>query len=50
VEQIRDLGSQFGLVLTGDELSAFQQAFKGPLSSFDRLEQLVSPSLAPVIP
>jgi amidase len=50
VEQIRDLGSDFGLVLTGDELSAFQQAFKGPLSSFDRLEQLVSPSLAPVIP
>src|ERR1700722_4015938 len=50
VEQIRDLGSHFGLVLTGDELSAFQQAFKGPLSSFDRLEQLVSPSLAPVIP
>src|SRR5271154_1205288 len=50
VEQIRDLGSHFGLVLTGEELSAFQQAFKGPLSSFDRLEQLVSPGLAPIIP
>src|SRR5271169_3249056 len=50
VEQIRDLGSHFGLVLTGEELSAFQQAFKGPLSSFDRLEQLVSPSLGRVVP
>jgi amidase len=50
VNQIEDLGTHFGLVLNDEELSAFQQAFKGPLSSFDRLEQLASPSLAPVIP
>jgi amidase len=50
VEQIRDLGSEFGLVLNSDELSAFQQAFKGSLASYARLEQLVSPSLAPVFP
>src|ERR1700722_2469402 len=50
VEQIRDLGSQFGLVLNADELSAFQQAFKGPLSSYGRLDELVAPSLAPTIP
>jgi amidase len=50
VEQIRDLGSGFGMVLNGEELSALQQAFKGPLASFGRLDQLVSPSLAPVVP
>src|ERR1700689_1328126 len=50
VEQIRDLGSRFGLVLTADELSAFQHAFKGPLLSFGRLDELVSPGLAPVFP
>jgi amidase len=50
VEQIRDLGSQFGLVLNADELSAFREAFKGPLSSYGRLDELVAPSLAPVIP
>jgi amidase len=48
LEQIRDLGGRFGLVLNDDELSAFQQAFKGPLASFDRLEVLVAPGLAPV--
>jgi amidase len=50
VEQIRDLGSQFGLVLDADELSAFRLAFKGPLSSYGRLDELVAPSLAPVMP
>jgi amidase len=50
IEQIRDLGAGFGLALDIDELSAFQHAFKGPLSSFDRLERLTSPSLAPVVP
>ena len=50
LEQIRDLGTHFGLVLDVDELSAFQHAFKGPLSSFKRLEELVPLSLAPVIP
>jgi amidase len=49
-EQIREIGTRFGLTLNGDEVSAFQQAFKGPLSSFDRLEQMVAPSLAPVTP
>ena len=50
VEQIRELGSQFGLVLDADELSAFQLAFKGPLSSYGRLDELTAPSLAPTIP
>src|SRR5580704_11617124 len=50
IEQIRDLGSGFGMELNGEELSALQQAFKGPLSSFGRLDQLVSPSLAAVVP
>jgi amidase len=50
VEQIQTIGSRFGLVLNNQELAAFQHAFKGPLASYDRLEQLVAPSLAPVIP
>jgi amidase len=50
VEQIGDLGSHFGLVMNADELSAFREAFKGPLSSFARLEQLVSPSLGKITP
>src|SRR5258708_8796770 len=50
LEQIDDLGSGFGLVLTPDEVAAFQQAFKGPLASYGRLEELVPPSLAPVAP
>jgi amidase len=50
LEQIDDLGSDFGLVLTADEVAAFQQAFKGPLASYSRLEELVPPALAPVAP
>src|SRR3954453_18670405 len=50
LEQIDDLGSGFGLILTDDELAAFQQAFKGPLASYGRLEELVPPALAPVAP
>jgi len=50
LEQIDDLGSDFGLVLTADEVVAFQQAFKGPLASYGRLEELVPPALAPVAP
>src|SRR3979411_906242 len=50
LEQIDDLGSGFGLALTADEVAAFQQAFKGPLASYDRLEELVPPALAPVAP
>src|ERR1700680_1572991 len=48
--QIDDLGSDFGLVLTADEVVAFQQAFKGPLASYGRLDELVPPALAPVAP
>ena len=48
--QIDDLGSDFGLVLTAEELVAFQQAFKGPLASYGRLDELVPPALAPVAP
>src|SRR3979411_1139625 len=50
LEQIHNLGSDFGLALTADEVAAFQQAFKGPLASYDRLEELVPPALAPVAP
>src|ERR1700741_3959846 len=50
LEQIDDLGSDFGLVLTADEVAAFQEAFKGPLASYGRLEQLVPPQLAPIAP
>src|SRR5580658_43345 len=48
--QIDKLGSDFGLVLDSDELAAFQQAFKGPLASYARLDELVPPALAPVAP
>ena len=50
LEQINDLGSNFGLVLSGEEVAAFQQAFKGPLASYGRLDELVPPALAPVPP
>src|SRR6516164_1243603 len=50
LEQIDHLGSEFGLVLTADEVKAFQQAFKGPLASYGRLEELVPPALAPIAP
>jgi len=48
--QIDRLGSDFGLVLTADEVAAFQQAFKGPLASYGRLDELVAPTLASVPP
>jgi len=50
LEQIDSLGSQFGLVLTADEVAAFQQAFKGPLASYGRLDELIPPALAPIAP
>src|SRR4029450_154390 len=50
LDQIDDLGSDFGLVLTADEIAAFQQAFKGPLASYDRLDALVPPAPAPIAP
>src|SRR5258708_25905379 len=50
LEQIDDLGADFGLVLTADEIAAFQQAFKGPLASYGRLDELGPPALAPVAP
>src|SRR6202158_3813870 len=50
LEQINDLGSDFGLVLDADEVAAFQQAFKGPLASYGRLDELVPPGLAPIAP
>src|SRR3979411_2629448 len=50
LDQIDDLGSDFGLVLTVDEIAAFQQAFKGPLASYGRLDELVPPALAPIAP
>src|SRR6267378_683749 len=50
LEQIDNLGSDFGLVLSADEVAAYQQAFKGPLASYGRLDELVPPSLAPIAP
>src|ERR1051326_5756375 len=34
LEQIDGLASDFGLVLTADEIAAYQEAFKGPLASY----------------
>src|ERR1700752_1205030 len=50
LDQIDHLGPEFGLVLTADEVAAFQQAFKGPLASYGRLEELVPPALGPIAP
>src|SRR4051795_5379652 len=50
LEQIGNLGSNFGLVLTAEKTAAFQQAFKGPLASYGRLEELVAPNLGPIAP
>lgn len=50
LDQIKGLGAGFGLVLTSEETAAFQQAFKGPLASYARLDELVPPSLAPTTP
>jgi amidase len=50
LQQIDRLGSDFGLSLSAEEVAAFQQAFKGPLASYGRLEELVPPALAPVAP
>src|SRR5690242_19148811 len=50
LQQIDRLGSDFGLTLTAEEVAGFQQAFKGPLASYGRLEELVPPALAPVAP
>src|SRR6202158_2527901 len=50
LEQIDRLGLDFGLVLTVEEAAAFQEAFKGPLASYGRLDELVAPALAPVPP
>src|ERR1700756_1817129 len=50
LQQIDDLGSRFGLTLSVDEIAAFQQAFKGPLASYGRLEELVPPALGPIAP
>src|SRR5579863_5643452 len=49
-EQIRDIGSAFGLTLDADEVAAFQQAFKGPIASYRRLDELVPPALSAVSP
>src|SRR5580693_3666540 len=48
--QISDLGAKFGLVLSDDEIAGFQQAFKGSLVSYSRLDELVPPALAPIAP
>jgi amidase len=49
-EQINHLAADFGLVLTEDEVTGFREAFKGPLASYGRLDELVAPALAPVAP
>jgi amidase len=50
LEQIDNLAADFGLVLTPDEIEAFQQAFKGPLASYSKLDELVPPALGPIPP
>jgi len=49
LEQIHGLGADFGLVLNADEIAAFQQAFKGPLASYGRLDECAA-ALAPIAP
>src|SRR5262249_9212903 len=39
LEQIDNLAADFGLVLTPEELEGFQQAFKGPLASYSKLDE-----------
>src|SRR5260370_32914876 len=50
LEQLDSFGFNFGLVLTADEVVAFQQACKGPLASSRRLDELVPPALTVVAP
>ena len=50
LEQIGELGAAFGMVLSAEEIAAFQQAFKGPVGSYGRIDQMVAPTLAPVPP
>src|SRR5947207_9326239 len=50
LEQIDDLGADFGLVLTAEELAACQEAFKRPLASYVRLDELLPPALALIAP
>src|SRR4051812_16238517 len=50
LEQIDQLGSAFGLILTNDEVVAYQEAFKGSLASYGRLDELVAPALGPIAP
>src|SRR5437660_11653999 len=50
LQQIDRLGSDFGLTLSSEEVAAFREAFKVPLASYGRLEELVPPALAPIPP
>jgi amidase len=50
MEQTRGLASAFGLALDADEVAAFQQAFKGPMASYGRLDALTAPALSTVAP
>jgi amidase len=50
IDQIHDLGRVFGLTLGADEAAAFQQAFRGPIASYGRLDALIPPALSSVAP
>ena len=41
LRQIQEVGAGFGLVVTFDDRTAVEQAFKGSLASFARLDELV---------
>ncbi|KYD14492.1 amidase [Saccharococcus caldoxylosilyticus] len=45
IEQLKRIAEEFNLTLTTDELSLYQELMEGPLESYNRLNQLVEPSL-----
>lgn len=45
IEQLKKIAEEFNLSFTTDDLSSFQELMKGTLESYNRLNQLVEPSL-----
>ncbi|WCK55646.1 amidase [Aneurinibacillus sp. Ricciae_BoGa-3] len=45
MEQLKKIAEGFNLNLTDEDLSSFQEMMKAPLESYNRLNQLVEPSL-----
>jgi amidase len=45
IEQLKRIAEEFNLTLTDDELSLYQELMEGTIESYNRLNQLVEPSL-----